>query len=130
MSNQNAQNASRIIDDLTEAINKGNLNAAVALYESDAVLVTQPGTVARGKDQIREALKGFISLEPVLTSESRELVETETIVLYCSKWRLRGTSPDGKSVEMTGISSDVLRRQPGGKWLIAIDNPWGAAIVR
>ena len=30
---------------------------------------------------------------------------------------------------MSGRSSDILRRQPDGNWLIALDNPWGTDIV-
>jgi ketosteroid isomerase-like protein len=30
---------------------------------------------------------------------------------------------------MGGVSSDVLRRQHDGRWLIAVDNPWGATIL-
>jgi len=46
-----------------------------------------------------------------------------------SKWNLKGTGPDGKPVEMNAMSSDLLRRQADGTWLIAIDNPWGTAIL-
>jgi len=56
-------------------------------------------------------------------------VEAGDIALYCSRWVLIGTSPEGKPVEMTGISSDVLLRQNDGQWLIAVDNPWGTSIV-
>jgi hypothetical protein len=30
---------------------------------------------------------------------------------------------------MGGESSDILRRQSDGRWLIAIDNPWGAQVL-
>jgi ketosteroid isomerase-like protein len=30
---------------------------------------------------------------------------------------------------MAGESSDVLRRQRDGRWLIALDNPWGADLL-
>lgn len=116
------------IKNLTEAINQSDLDKASNLYEPDAIFVTQRGLV-RGKDEIRKVLDRFISLKPTLTGESHQLLETGNLALYCSKWTLTGTSPDGKKVEMTGISSDVLRRQPDGKWLVAIDNPWGSSIV-
>ena len=34
-----------------------------------------------------------------------------------------------KPVQMEGATSDVLRKQPDGRWLFVIDNPWGAAIL-
>jgi len=30
---------------------------------------------------------------------------------------------------MSGESTDVLRRQEDGRWLIVLDNPWGAQIL-
>ena len=41
----------------------------------------------------------------------------------------KGTGPNGMTVEMAGKSSDVLRRQPDGTWLIAVDNPWGTEVL-
>lgn len=117
------------VNNLTAAINRGDLDAALTLYEPDAVLVAQPGQIARGRAAIRAALAGFVSLKPTLRGQAQQIVEAGDIVLYCSRWTLIGSSPDGKKVEMGGFSSDVLRRQSDGKWLIAIDNPWGTSIV-
>lgn len=117
------------VNDLTAAINRGDLDSAVNLYEPDAVLVAQPGQIARGRAAIREALAAFVSLKPTLRGQAQQIVESGDIVLYCSRWTLTGTSPDGNKVEMGGVSSDVLRRQPDGRWLITIDNPWGTSIV-
>jgi uncharacterized protein (TIGR02246 family) len=117
------------INSLTEAINQGDLDAALDLYEPDAVLVAQPGQVARGRAGIRDALAQFVSLKPTLRGQFQQTVESGDIVLYCSKWSLTGTSPDGEKVEMAGVSSDILRRQPDGRWLIVIDNPWGTSIL-
>ena len=94
-----------------------------------AVLIAQPGNIARGKDAIRAALQGFVSLKPSLKGQAHQVVEAEDIALYSSKWTLAGTSPEGKPVEMSGISSDVLRRHSDGRWLVAVDNPWGTSIV-
>jgi uncharacterized protein (TIGR02246 family) len=118
-----------IVKKLTEAINKGDLETALSFYEDQAVLIAQPGNIARGRDAIRTVLEGFVSLRPLLSGEAHQLVEAGDIALYCSRWMLVGTSPEGKRVEMTGISSDVLRRQNDGQWLIAVDNPWGTSIV-
>ena len=36
------------------------------------------------------------------------------------------TGPDGKPATMSGKSVEVVRRQPDGRWLFAIDFPFGA----
>lgn len=117
------------VTQLVLAINRGDLRAATALYEPGACLVVQPGQIAAGRTSLREALAGFIALKPTLTSEKHAIVQARDVALYCSRWALRGTGPDGKEVLMTGSSADVLRRQADGRWLIAIDNPWGAGIL-
>lgn len=117
------------VERLTTAINEGDVDRALAMYEPTGVLVPEPGSVAAGTEAIRRSLQGFISLSPKLTSLASEVIDSGDIVLYCSNWTLSGTAPDGSPVEMGGTSSDVLRRQSDGRWLIAIDNPWGGAIL-
>ena len=114
---------------LVDAINRGDLETAVMLYEPDAVLVVQPGTLARGSKQIRDGLAGFIALKATLRSEAEEVVEAGDLALYMGRWNLRGTDPAGKVIVMNGESADVLRRHEDGRWLIALDNPWGGQIL-
>src|SRR5262245_7672053 len=117
------------VNQLVRAINAGDLVAAVALYEPDAVLVVRPGQEARGWAQLREALAGFVALRATLTSEAQHVVETGDLALYLGRWTLRGTDPAGGPVVLGGESADILRRQRDGRWLIAIDDPWGAQVL-
>jgi uncharacterized protein (TIGR02246 family) len=114
---------------LVQAINRGDLAAAVALYESNAVLVARPGQLARGAAEIRDTLAGFVALKATLRSEAQRVLEADNIALYLGRWSLRGTDPGGQAVVLSGESTDVLRRQQDGRWLIALDNPWGAQIL-
>ena len=117
------------VEQLTLALNQGDLDAAVALYEENAVLVGRPGQVARGRSQIRQALQDFVALHPTLTTTATQVTESGDLALYMSRWSLRGTDPSGASVTMGGESTDILRRQSDGRWLIALDNPWGVAVL-
>ena len=117
------------VDQLTQAINRGDLEAPLALYEPNAVLMVQPGQLARGRIQLREALARFIALKPTLRSEAQHVIEAGDIALYMSRWTLQGADPSGQAVSMRGESSDILRRQANGRWLIALDNPWGAQLL-
>lgn len=38
-------------------------------------------------------------------------------------------TPDGRTTEIGGLSTDVLRRQGDGTWRMVIDNPLGTALV-
>jgi uncharacterized protein (TIGR02246 family) len=114
---------------LSEAINRGDLEAAVGLYEPNAVLVAQPGQLARGPAAIRDAMQGFIALRPTLSTAVSHVIESGDVALYLGRWSLSGVAPDGGAVTMGGDSSDVLRRQADGHWLIALDNPWGTGLL-
>ena len=114
---------------LVQAINDGDLTAAVALYEPNAVLVVRPGQLARGAAEIRDALAGFVAIKAILRSDAQTVLEADDIALYIARWSLRGTDPAGQAVLLNGESTDILRRQPDGRWLIALDNPWGTQVL-
>jgi ketosteroid isomerase-like protein len=117
------------VNRLVRAVNQRDPDAAVALYEPEAVLVVQPGRLARGPIQLREALAGFAALTPTLESEAQHVIEAGDLALYLGRWTLRGTDPVGQPVIMGGESTDILRRQPDGQWRIAVDNPWGFRVL-
>ncbi len=106
------------------AMNAGDLDALVALYEPEAIIVPTPGQTAAGTTAIREALSAFVAMKPVVTLAARTLAQAGDIALISAKWELAGTGPDGP-VRMAGQSAEVARRQPDGSWLFVIDNPWG-----
>jgi uncharacterized protein (TIGR02246 family) len=109
----------------SEALNAGDLEALVALYEPEATLTPQPGQVVTGPKAIREALSEFVATNPTLTLDVKTLAQTGDIALTSAKWELVGTGPDGNPVTMAGHSVEVSRRQRDGTWLFVIDTPWG-----
>jgi uncharacterized protein (TIGR02246 family) len=118
-----------IVNELSSALSRGDVEAALMLYEPDAVLIAQPGRPARGSTELRAALEQFAALKPTLRTQAQSVVEVNDIALYIGRWKLHGTDPSGQEIAMGGESSDVLRKQPDGGWLIAIDNPWGARVL-
>ena len=108
-----------------QAVNAGDIQAVLKLYEPAAALTPQPGQVVAGTKAVREALSGFLATKPRLTLEARTLAEAGGIALTTSKWVLEGTGPDGKPMKTEGQSAEVTRRQPDGTWLFVIDNPHG-----
>ena len=117
------------VEQLIEAMSGGDVERAVSLYEPGAAFVREPGKVAIGSEAIRTAWEGIAAAGLTLTTNSHQVIEAGDIALYCSDWSGSGTAPDGSSVEIGGRSADVLRRQPDGRWLIALDNPIGTAIL-
>jgi uncharacterized protein (TIGR02246 family) len=105
------------------AFNAANDEALAALYEEDAVFVTGPGSSITGRAAIRNAYRSFWAMKPVMRLETASLVERDDLALLEGKWVLIGASPEGDPVHFTGTSHEVVRRQPDGAWLYAIDDP-------
>ena len=111
------------------AFNDGDVDALIALYEPTGILITQPGQGSAGIKPLREALGELLAMKPDLTAEKGELLVAGDIALSVARWTQKGTGPDGEPVRQEGTTADVLRRQADGRWLVAIDNPWGAAVL-
>src|SRR5258705_11211137 len=105
---------------LVAAINAGNLDAAVALYEPSGVLLSLEGAPARGTAELRAALGGFIAMKPKLQSQAERVFESGGIALYLSRWGLQGTDPGGKPTALAGEATDVLGGRAGGNRLMPI----------
>ncbi len=107
---------------LIDALTRGDVDAAVALYEPEASFVNE-GQVVTGHAAIRAVMEAFVATRPQFTWEPKPTVRTGDLALTGLNWSLKGTDPDGKPIEMGGSSFEVVRRQPDGSWRFAIDNP-------
>ena len=101
----------------------------MSLYEAQPSMVVEPGRIVEGQAAVREALLGFLALKPTLTPEKKKIIVANDLALSVTKWSLKGIDPDGLPLRIEGTTSDVLRKQPDGRWLFAIDNPWGTDIL-
>ena len=109
-----------------EALNAGDIEALVALYEPEAALMPSPGKIVVGSAAIREALAGFIAAKPAIATSGRLVAQAGDVALLANRWTLKLTGPDGKPTTMNGNAIEVARRQPAGHWLFAMDLPFGA----
>ena len=111
---------------LIEAVHKGDLEAAIALYEPNASYVLDSGQVITGRAAIREVFQGYLTLKPKFTMEvSVARSGGGNLALTGSTWSVTGIEA-GKPFTMSGKSVEVVRRQRDGTWLFVIDNPHGA----
>jgi uncharacterized protein (TIGR02246 family) len=112
-----------------QAFNASDLDALLDLYEPDAVLIPQPGTVVHGRDQIGPALQQFLDLGGTISLDTKEVIEVGDLAFLVNRWSLTGTQPDGGALDMGALTAEVARRQPDGSWLYVIDNAWGDLAV-
>jgi uncharacterized protein (TIGR02246 family) len=99
----------------------------LSLYEPDAVLLPQPGVVARGHAAIRDALGNFLAMKGTFRLHDSKIVQAGDVAIGYVKWTLDAKAADGSPIHLEGQTSDVMRRHADGRWLIAIDSPFGAA---
>jgi uncharacterized protein (TIGR02246 family) len=121
-----AERPEQVIELFAASLNRGDVDTAIALYESEAAFAPRPGEEVTGRAATRDALQQFAALKPRLRGEITSVLTAGDVALVHNRWQLEGTQPDGSPVEMRGQSADVLRRASDGGWRIVIDDPWGA----
>jgi uncharacterized protein (TIGR02246 family) len=113
------------IDTNNAAVAARDIDGILATYEPGAVLVVQPGLPVMGTAALRDGFGQFLALDPQLTVTDHEIIEAGDIALHLYPWTMTGKAPDGTAFEQSGLSVVVLRKQPDGRWLMVIDNPFG-----
>jgi len=116
---------------LFKTIETGDVDAALELYEPDAVFVVSPDQVVTGHGAIREVLKGMLATGGIGKIESVKSVTSVdgTIAFTRTKGSATHQGPDGKPVTVHFHSVEVVRKQPDGTWRIVIDDPSGEGLM-
>ena len=113
---------------LLAALQSGDIDASVALYEPGAALFAKSGEAVVGHEAIRASNAALIALKPRFQVE--RIVTTVSgdgsIATTRMKATLEGTRPDGRPVKSTLHTLEVVRRQPDGSWRYVIDDPFGS----
>ena len=107
---------------LAEAFNSKDIENVIALYEENASLVPQPGQQVNGKEKVKEALKGFLSIEGEMDIETVYCLQTDDVALTRSSWKIT----DKGNIAMSASGTELMRMQSDGSWLFAVDHPFGA----
>ena len=108
-----------------DRFNAGDIDGLMELYESNAALIAQPGSVAHGSEQVRAALQGFLALKGRITLETKLVFIVGDLAYLSNTWSLSGTGPDGEPVTLGATTAEVARRQADGTWRYVIDNALG-----
>lgn len=110
------------------ALSAGDVDAALAMYEPDAVYDGGVEPPRRGHEEIRDTLARLVALNPTLTIHEVDVLENGELAVLRARWTFTGTDPDtGDAIEERGRSIEVVRRQPDDTWLFTIDLSSGAS---
>ncbi len=115
---------------LFEFLETGDLDAAVALYEPDAIFVVSPGQVITGHSAIREFLRGIIETNATGKLDAVTAVTSAdgSIAFTRAKGKSTSAGTDGKPVTKHFHTIEVVRKQSDGTWRIIIDDPNGTGL--
>ena len=105
-----------------QAYNDGNIEDLIALYEPDAVLIPQPGHRAVGRSAIKDSLMDLINLKGIMQIQTLSCLRSGDLALLQASWHLSATGPDGRPMESSARTAEVVRKQSDGSWLLVIDN--------
>lgn len=107
-----------------EAFNSGDVDNVLALYQSDAILAVGDH-VASGHGEIRELLSGMLAAPGKIAGRNNFFHVLDDVALLRADWKLYG---DDGSVMEQGSTAEIIRRQPDGTWLYAVDHASGASM--
>jgi len=112
-----------------DCVRSGNVEEALSCFDTEAIYVIAPGQYVRGRENIRAALAQVCALKPDLQAQRSAGFIVGDMCSWVDEWTLKATLPDGSLLEMNGVSSDILKKQPDGTWAYLVDNPYGAGYL-
>ena len=111
---------------VSQALSDGDLEAALAQYESAARLITWPQQEPSDEGEVpgaevHSALRNFMALRLPLAVRIGIVLSAPGLALVICERHTTGTGPDGAHVSYRGHGCAVVRAQPDGSWRIAAD---------
>ncbi len=119
-----ARTPEQVIDVFAAAVNSGDIEQVLAVYERGARLAF-PARPYVGHDEMRVDLQNLLSQKPVMRGSTLSVSQVGDLALLRSEWSYTGVGPAGEPIELSGESAELARRQRDGTWLYVIDLPMG-----
>jgi ketosteroid isomerase-like protein len=107
----------------TGALNRGDLQAAIACFARDACLITPDATAIHGRDQIRPLLAQMVIRQTEIRVESASAIGAGEVILAQERWRVRAGPPEPARVEQ--LDATLVLGLIEAEWKLTIVAPWG-----
>lgn len=113
---------------LLAALESGDIETSVELYEPSAVLFKKSGQTMTGHEEIRKNNAFLIALKPTFTIEFIKTTFSGDGNLATNRMKaaMSGTNAEGKKIDGLIHTLEVLRKQADGSWRYVIDDPYGS----
>jgi uncharacterized protein (TIGR02246 family) len=108
-------------------LNSRELDNLVALYEPQASLGNEDGTVSSGSVAIRETMQAIFAALPegkITMNVLRVVRAGDDLAVLYNDWSMVGRLANGSPVEIKHKAIEIVRRQSDGSWRFAVDDPY------
>ena len=119
-----------VIPSLIERFNSGKIEAMMALYAPEAVVIAKDGRTITERTEIAAQFQHDMSLGLPLKANVRHVFVGGDTAQIVVDWSIDGKSRNGQDVHLGGSASDIVRRGADGFWRYIIDNNQGTALRR
>ena len=118
------------IETMTAGFQAGDMATVMQSYEAAATVVFEPEAPVSDAAQLEQMFAGMAAMGPEFTYPAgHEVIVSGDIAVHIAPWKMTAQNLDGQSVEQSGLSVAVLRKQPDGRWKMVIDNPHGGRLL-
>ncbi|WP_293779054.1 DUF4440 domain-containing protein [uncultured Oxalicibacterium sp.] len=119
------EDSSRI---LVHAIETGDIDTIIALYEEEAILFSKSGRALQGEAAIRDNNLALIALKPAFAIEfiTATISADGQLATNRMKATLSWKTESGEEKQASVDTLEVLRKQEDGSWRYVIDDPYGS----
>lgn len=119
------EDSSRI---LVHAIENGDIDTVVSLYEEEAILFSKSGRALQGKAAIRDNNLALIALKPTfdIAFIAATVSADDQLATNRMKATLSWQTEEGEEKQASVDTLEVLRKQDDGSWRYVIDDPYGS----
>jgi uncharacterized protein (TIGR02246 family) len=100
------------------AMAEGDVDAALSVYDPEAVFVNKQGEVTKGRRGLRQELAPLAAMKARFDFTIKRIIETGDIALMHTEWTVSGPQP------MRVHAIEVARRQADGTWCWLIGDPY------
>ncbi|MCU6684470.1 DUF4440 domain-containing protein [Leclercia sp. H6W5] len=121
----------QIIKACDRAITAKDFDSLMEYYAEDAVLVVKPGTIVRGKNNIRSAfisISDYFQDQLIVKQGEMEIIEGGGDALVIMETQLFYPDELGGTAEITRRATYVFRLE-NDRWLCTIDNSYGTSLL-
>jgi uncharacterized protein (TIGR02246 family) len=121
-----------LIEAADHAINREDFEALLAFYSDDATLVVKPGTLARGKAEIKrafEAIAEYFNHSLVVKQGDMSIIEAGDTALVISNTLLSANQKAETTFSMERNATYVFKKDVEQKWRCVIDNSYGVELL-